>query len=234
MDNLGSLSSNLPRHLTASQELANLDANLIAEFKTAACAVTKLYKLSGAKTALVRQQGYLDALKDLMGFLTERSNVSSDEVYAWALDKQQGLTEVEDAEEPAPPPKRQQPQPAQQPPASTTTTTTADQSSAQPIQASTQPASLPAAAPKTQTQGAFTFTAPQQMAVHTYGSPVVPTSFTGDIFSFSAEAPGNAAEGCQSESDVSDSEIISSCTKGKRRRNLRYVDAGHEKRGRFQ
>lgn len=234
MDNLGSLSSNLPRHLTASQELANLDANLIAEFKTAACAVTKLYKLSGAKTAVVRQQGYLDALKDLMGFLTERSNVSSDEVYAWALDKQQGLTEVEDAEEPAPQLKRQQSQPHQphQPPASTTTT--ADQSSAQPIQASTQPASLPAVTPKAQTQGPFTFTAPPQLPVHAYGGSVVPTSFAGDIFSFSADAPGNAAEGCQSESDVSDSEIISSCTKGKRRLNLKYVDAGHEKRGRFQ
>lgn len=96
MDNLSSLSSGLPPNASLSQELAALDSSIISEFKTAACAVTKLYKLSGAKSALIRQQGYLDAVQDLVEFITERSEgegsgVSVDEVMAWAIDKQDTL-----------------------------------------------------------------------------------------------------------------------------------------------
>lgn len=94
MDNLSSLSSDLPAQASAAQELAQLDSSIISEFKTAACAVTKLYKLSGAKQAVVRQQGYLAAIQDLLDFMTSSPHGGSgarnaDEVLAWALQKQE-------------------------------------------------------------------------------------------------------------------------------------------------
>ncbi|KAF5102261.1 hypothetical protein D0Z00_000444 [Geotrichum galactomycetum] len=97
MDNLSSLSSDLPGQASAAQELAQLDSSIISEFKAAACAVTKLYKLSGAKQAIVRRQGYLDAIQDLLDFMTSSNRHNgggernADEVLAWALQKQEDL-----------------------------------------------------------------------------------------------------------------------------------------------
>jgi hypothetical protein len=97
MDNLSSLSSDLPGQASAAQELAQLDSSIISEFKAAACAVTKLYKLSGAKQAIVRRQGYLDAIQDLLDFMTSNNRHggggerNADEVLAWALQKQEDL-----------------------------------------------------------------------------------------------------------------------------------------------
>ncbi|KAF5108189.1 hypothetical protein DV453_002460 [Geotrichum candidum] len=97
MDNLSSLSSDLPGQASAAQELAQLDSSIISEFKAAACAVTKLYKLSGAKQAIVRRQGYLDAIQDLLDFMTSDNRHggggerNADEVLAWALQKQEDL-----------------------------------------------------------------------------------------------------------------------------------------------
>lgn len=84
MDNLSSLKSGLPRE-SAIRELADLDNSLIKEFKTAANAVTKLFKLSGAKTMVGRTQGYIDAIEDLLDALEKDPNMN---VLEWALQKQ--------------------------------------------------------------------------------------------------------------------------------------------------
>ncbi|ANB14321.1 hypothetical protein AWJ20_5286 [Sugiyamaella lignohabitans] len=84
MDNMASLSSGLPRRATTQQELQDLDTNLISEFKTAASAVTKLFKLAGAKTELSRRQGYVDALQDLLTALEEDPSLNPQ---SWALDR---------------------------------------------------------------------------------------------------------------------------------------------------
>jgi hypothetical protein len=84
MENLSSLSSGLPVRASAQHELADLETRLMAEFKTAASAVTKLFKLSGAKTALSHDQGYADALQDLLDALDEDPTLDA---RSWAIQK---------------------------------------------------------------------------------------------------------------------------------------------------
>lgn len=92
MENLSSLSSDLPNKTTFEQELADLDGSLISEFKIAACAVTKLFKLSGTKTQAARNQGYLDAINDLLTAIQEQQDDEPFDILSWALDKKQMLT----------------------------------------------------------------------------------------------------------------------------------------------
>lgn len=84
MDNLSSLKRGLPRDSTISG-VADLDASLINEFRTAANAVTKLFKLSGAKAVAGRDQGYIDAIEDLLDALEGDPSLN---VLEWALQKQ--------------------------------------------------------------------------------------------------------------------------------------------------
>lgn len=63
MDNLKSLGKGLPA--TA------VDASLAQEFRNAANAVTKLYKVSNEKAAVARQEGYKQCLSDVLGFLQQ-------------------------------------------------------------------------------------------------------------------------------------------------------------------
>ncbi|CAN6650074.1 hypothetical protein TRVA0_024S00826 [Trichomonascus vanleenenianus] len=94
MDNLSSLSSNLPpsKGMNAKQ-LADLDESLISEFKTAACAVTKLFKLSGARTTVAKEQGYLEAIEDLLAALDKDGSL---DVKAWALAKKREFVTTDD------------------------------------------------------------------------------------------------------------------------------------------
>lgn len=237
MDNLASLGSDLPRHASTKQQLASLDANLVAEFKTAACAVTKLYKLSGAKTAIARRQGYVDALKDVMAFLRERENVSGDEVYAWALEKCQGLDD-EDEEDVASPPPPQAPASSASPGPTTGNTTKQNTD----IEVSS-PAARPIVAKTPMSrERPFTFTAGQQLVNSTLPTPA---GFDGDIFSFNPEAfastntvVGNTNTSMMesnSESDVSDDEVLpgSTNTTGSKRRLAPLRSSLAEKRSRF-
>lgn len=78
MDTIGSMSSDLPKKPTIREELAELDANTVAEFKAAATAVTKLYTLTGTKSKLLRTQGYLECLEDLIQFITFSSDAAEE------------------------------------------------------------------------------------------------------------------------------------------------------------
>lgn len=103
MDTIGSLSSDLPKRPAIDQEIAELDAKTVSEFKTAATAVTKLYTLSSAKSKLLRTQGYLNCLEDLVKYITTSdlattptasavsSTISIENVLNWALNKQHHL-----------------------------------------------------------------------------------------------------------------------------------------------
>lgn len=161
MDNLSSLSSGLPARPSASQELAALDSQLIDEFKTAACAVTKLYKLAGTKNRAIRQQGYLDAVQDVLAVLTGNSS-SVDEVLAWALQKQDELAPILSAETGTSPVRKT----TTSRPATTTTTTTPDKKQQ---------------APPLVLDPAYQFTFEQQAS---HATTPMPQSFTGHMFSF--------------------------------------------------
>ncbi|KAG5362151.1 hypothetical protein CJU90_4842 [Yarrowia sp. C11] len=63
MDNLKSLGKGLPP--TA------VDASLTLEFRNAANAVTKLYKVANEKTQMARHEGYKQCLSDVLGFLQQ-------------------------------------------------------------------------------------------------------------------------------------------------------------------
>lgn len=63
MDNLKSLGRGLPP--------TSVDSSLAQEFRNAANAVTKLYKLSNEKAVVSRQEGYKQCLSDVLGFLQQ-------------------------------------------------------------------------------------------------------------------------------------------------------------------
>ncbi|QNQ00694.1 hypothetical protein B0I72DRAFT_22545 [Yarrowia lipolytica] len=63
MDNLKSLGKGLPA--TA------VDTSLALEFRNAANAVTKLYKVSNEKAQVARHEGYKQCLSDVLGFLQQ-------------------------------------------------------------------------------------------------------------------------------------------------------------------
>lgn len=88
MDNLTSLSNQLPKQKLIEQELKEIDATIVQEFKTAAQAVTRLFKLSGAKAALARDEGYTDALRDLLDALDQNP---SQDARNWALKRLRDL-----------------------------------------------------------------------------------------------------------------------------------------------
>lgn len=95
MDTIGSISSDLPKRGPIKEELAELDASTVAEFKAAATAVTKLYTLAGTKSRLSKTQGYLECLEDLVQYITTVNGdapVSTENVLNWALNKQHALT----------------------------------------------------------------------------------------------------------------------------------------------
>ncbi|ODQ65693.1 hypothetical protein NADFUDRAFT_46341 [Nadsonia fulvescens var. elongata DSM 6958] len=71
MDSLSSLSSNLPSNRISPTEYARMDNELSTEFKSAAMAVTQLYKLAGARAQAARDKGYLEAINDIIGILND-------------------------------------------------------------------------------------------------------------------------------------------------------------------
>uniref|UniRef100_A0A060TCC6 ARAD1D38434p n=1 Tax=Blastobotrys adeninivorans TaxID=409370 RepID=A0A060TCC6_BLAAD len=66
MDNLSSLGSGLPK-----KKRTDVDGAIVSEFKAAATAVTKLFKLSGEKAVVASDRGYLRALEDVLDALQD-------------------------------------------------------------------------------------------------------------------------------------------------------------------
>lgn len=87
MDNISNLSSNLPpTRPVNNQTLNEIDRELNQEFRDAANAVASLYKLSLQKKTLLKHQGYLDCLNDLLNVIKNDGDIET-----WALSKRMEL-----------------------------------------------------------------------------------------------------------------------------------------------
>ncbi|KAH3681506.1 hypothetical protein WICPIJ_007529 [Wickerhamomyces pijperi] len=88
MDNISNLSNNLPPTKPVNEQtIKELDLELNQEFRDAANAVASLYKLSIQKKTIIKHQGYLDCINDLLNVIKNDGDVES-----WALGKRAELT----------------------------------------------------------------------------------------------------------------------------------------------
>lgn len=86
MEKLGSLESSLPpEQPPTKQAIAALNGELSQEFKFAANSVTKLYRLANEKTSLVRHQGYVQCVEDLLSFIDRGEDVSVEDIREWCI-----------------------------------------------------------------------------------------------------------------------------------------------------
>ncbi|CAI4045089.1 hypothetical protein SUVZ_10G2430 [Saccharomyces uvarum] len=82
MERLHSLESSLPpEQPPTKQAIDNLNLELSQEFKLAANAVTRLYRVANEKNSLTKHQGYLTCLDDMLYALD--LNMTTDELKAW-------------------------------------------------------------------------------------------------------------------------------------------------------
>ncbi|KAL3232120.1 hypothetical protein RNJ44_04036 [Nakaseomyces bracarensis] len=85
MEKLGSLESSLPpEQPPTKQAIASLNGELMQEFKFAANSVTKLYRLANEKTSLVRHQGYVRCVEDLLSLIDDSNGkISVEDIRQW-------------------------------------------------------------------------------------------------------------------------------------------------------
>lgn len=86
MEKLNTLGSSLPpEQPPTSQVIESLSSELSQEFKIAANAVTKLYRVSNERNSLLKHQGYLQCLEDLLSIMGQNPSVSTEVVHLWCL-----------------------------------------------------------------------------------------------------------------------------------------------------
>lgn len=84
MDKLSSLESSLPpEQPPTKQAVDSLKNELSQEFKLAANAVTKLYRVANEKNSLVKHLGYIECLDDLLTGIENSDFQSVDDIRLW-------------------------------------------------------------------------------------------------------------------------------------------------------
>lgn len=90
MEKLNSLGSSLPpERPPTDQAIEALNGDLSQEFKIAANAVTKLYRVANERNSLLKHRGYLNCVDDLLNILGQQPGLSVDDIHLWCL-KQRG------------------------------------------------------------------------------------------------------------------------------------------------
>ncbi|AJV44997.1 CPA_1a_G0030550.mRNA.1.CDS.1 [Saccharomyces cerevisiae] len=90
MEQMHSLESSLPpEQPPTKQAIESLNLELSQEFKLAANAVTRLYRVANEKNSLTKHQGYLTCLDDILCALD--SNVTADELRAWCYKRRNDI-----------------------------------------------------------------------------------------------------------------------------------------------
>ncbi|CCF58096.1 hypothetical protein KAFR_0D04480 [Kazachstania africana CBS 2517] len=86
MERLNSLEKVLPpEQPPTKQAIESLNSELSQDFKIAANAVAKLYRVANEKNSLCKYQGYLNCLDDILGLLNDGSVTSVDDIKLWCL-----------------------------------------------------------------------------------------------------------------------------------------------------
>src|SRR5215469_213606 len=95
MDSMRNLRTSLPS--TSRRQASQPPEELIQAFKQAALSVTALYKTAGAEQARAYQEGYQDALEELLRFLDKENLGLQDgegwRVRQWATERYQGSSQ---------------------------------------------------------------------------------------------------------------------------------------------
>lgn len=90
MEKLNSLGSSLPPERSPTdQVIESLNGELSQEFKIAANAVTKLYRVANERNSLLKHGGYLQCVEDLLDMLEREPGLSVEDIHLWCL-KQKG------------------------------------------------------------------------------------------------------------------------------------------------
>lgn len=86
MEKLRSLESSLPpEQPPTKQAIDSLNTELSQEFKVAANAVTRLYRVANEKNSLLKHQGYIECLDDILKVLQSRQAESLGDLHLWCL-----------------------------------------------------------------------------------------------------------------------------------------------------
>ncbi|CCD23145.1 uncharacterized protein NDAI_0B01110 [Naumovozyma dairenensis CBS 421] len=86
MDHLKSLESSLPPEQPPTENaIQSLSSDSSQEFKIAANAVTKLYRVANEKNSLLKHQGYISCLDDISELIEKRQVSSLDEIRHWCM-----------------------------------------------------------------------------------------------------------------------------------------------------
>lgn len=109
MERLNSLERSLPPEQPPTEKaIATLNSELSQEFKLAANSVTKLYRLANERASLVRHQGYLDCVEDVLSLIdgstgSKDSNGSNgskeptvEDIREWCLKRRQEMLSSKD------------------------------------------------------------------------------------------------------------------------------------------
>jgi hypothetical protein len=95
MDSMRSLKGSLPSASSSRRQASQPPEQLLQSFKQAALAVTTLYKTAASDQAKAYEEGYQDALEELVGFLDKNNFGLQDGegwgVRKWAMERYQGL-----------------------------------------------------------------------------------------------------------------------------------------------
>lgn len=86
MERLNTLGSSLPpEQPPTNQVIESLNSELSQEFKLAANAVTKLYRVSNERNSLLKHQGYLQCLEDILSIMGQNPSAPTDAIHLWCL-----------------------------------------------------------------------------------------------------------------------------------------------------
>ncbi|AQZ12718.1 YJR056C [Zygosaccharomyces parabailii] len=86
MERLNALGSSLPpEQPPTNQVIESLNSELSQEFKLAANAVTKLYRVANERNSLLKHQGYLHCLEDVLSLLEQNPEAPVDAIHLWCL-----------------------------------------------------------------------------------------------------------------------------------------------------
>lgn len=86
MERLNTLGSSLPpEQPPTNQVIESLSSELSQEFKLAANAVTKLYRVANERNSLLKHQGYLQCLEDILSIMQQNPSASVDAIHLWCL-----------------------------------------------------------------------------------------------------------------------------------------------------
>ncbi|QLL34583.1 hypothetical protein HG536_0G04450 [Torulaspora globosa] len=86
MEKLNSLHSSLPPERSPTdQAIESLNGELSQEFKIAANAVTKLYRVANERNSLLKHRGYLQCVENLLAMLEQEPGLSAEDIHLWCI-----------------------------------------------------------------------------------------------------------------------------------------------------